>query len=443
MQNPSTAGPAPAELPIVTLAKNVNASNVGTGRNLAAVSNYYTRLAINDNNFLRVRGYLLSEAGLALSASSVPVSLGGFVASFFTISKDILNVVSAALAITTSSIALLRALPAAPTAGVTSAAIAANLASLRGRHLLDAQHDENATHAEVFAANQSRAFEQFSKTAFSNGDNPQNLYCSVTTNIARINLLQDGLDTVQTILSNPTAAFDGLTPSHFTSVFTDSNLASANLQKLGPGVTRTFNNNNNNNGNAIDGFCSAPLQCPPAKLLANGSRDTSVPLCFTKDQLAQNQSNFNTILRQIPTILIFPLAQPGEPNFIGTGLTANQSSNLAFIAAEIALAASIINEVANILAITGDVITYLLRFPSLAIQVGQLEISAITFESTLERDYSPGGAAYADLQRFLTAIDTYRRALGQGSLQSMVTNAQKQLNTARSMLVGTVAPKSA
>ncbi|MEW5320244.1 MAG: hypothetical protein WDW38_011329 [Sanguina aurantia] len=325
MRTPATASPGPggrAELPIVTLTRNVNASNVGTGKNLAAISNYYTRLAINDNNFLRVRGYLLSEAGLALSASSVPVSLGGFVASFFIVAKDILNVVTAALAITTSSIALLRALPAAPTPGVTTTAIAANLAGLQGRHLLGAQYDENATHAEVFAANQSRMFEQFSKTAFSNGDNPQDLYCSVTTNIARINLLQDGLNTVQTILSN-------------------------------------------------------------------------------------------------------------------------QSSNLAFIAAEIALAASIINEVANILAITGDVITYLLRFPSLAIQVGQLEISAITFESTLERDYSPGGAAYADLQRFLTAIDTYRRALGQGSLQSMVTNAQKQLNTARSMLVGTVAPKSA
>lgn len=74
MQATPAAAKAPtAELPIVTLSKNVNASNTGTGKNLAALSGYYTKLAINNNNFLRERGYLLAEAGLGLS-----VAVSGF-----------------------------------------------------------------------------------------------------------------------------------------------------------------------------------------------------------------------------------------------------------------------------------------------------------------------------------------------------------------------------
>ncbi|MEW5305393.1 MAG: hypothetical protein WDW36_007935 [Sanguina aurantia] len=385
MQPSATASTGPggmAELPIVTLAKNLNASNVGTGKNLAAISNYYTRLAINDNNFLRVRGYLFAEAGLALSVDNIAVSLGGFINSFFILTKDILLVVTSALAITTSSIALVLLLPSAPTAGVTTAAAAASV-SATGRHLL-----ENST-----------------------APNAQDVYSSLTDNMGRIDLLQKGLDTIQTIISMPATAFDGLTPSTFTSVFTERSLANVGLVKMGRGVLAT-------------------------------DFKAATPLFFTAQQLAQNQSNYQNFLRYIPTIPIFPLALPGQPNFIGTGLTAIQRTNLAFIAIEIGFAASIISDVAQALALAGDTVALLLRYPALAIQIAQLEISAGLFESTLERDYSPGGAAYADLQRFLTAIDTYRRALGQGSLQSTVTAAQKQLTTARSMLVSAVTPKA-
>lgn len=50
--------------------------------------------------------------------------------------QDVLLVVTSALSITTSSIALLLLLPSAPTAGVTSAAIQASIPA-NGRHLLE------------------------------------------------------------------------------------------------------------------------------------------------------------------------------------------------------------------------------------------------------------------------------------------------------------------
>lgn len=65
-----TAAPVAAELPIVTLSKVLgNPANVGTGKDLAAISNYYTKLALNDNNFIRERGYLFTEGIIALSTA--------------------------------------------------------------------------------------------------------------------------------------------------------------------------------------------------------------------------------------------------------------------------------------------------------------------------------------------------------------------------------------
>lgn len=64
---------ATGELPIETLSKALgNPANIGTGKNLAAISNYYTKLAINDNNLIRSRGYLFTEGVIALSTAVSP-----------------------------------------------------------------------------------------------------------------------------------------------------------------------------------------------------------------------------------------------------------------------------------------------------------------------------------------------------------------------------------
>lgn len=70
--------------------------------------------------------------------------------------QDAIQVLGSAFGITTASIALLRALPAGPTAGVTSAQISANLAA-NGRRLQ--QNDDEST----------ATFEAFSKAQLANG----------------------------------------------------------------------------------------------------------------------------------------------------------------------------------------------------------------------------------------------------------------------------------
>ncbi|MEW5307640.1 MAG: hypothetical protein WDW38_011395 [Sanguina aurantia] len=420
----ATASGAPAVLPIVTLIKNLNASNVGTGKNLAAISNYYTRLAINDNNFLRERGYLFSEAGLALSVDNIGVSLGGFVASFFQLTKDVLNLVGGGLTIGVASIALLRLLPAGPTPGVTQAQIAANLAAMRGRHLLaNGTHSKRSHSSSSSSSSSSSAyptldaagvdasvnasataeadpadlFSAFSKQAFVDSQGSMDLYCSIMQQIARIDLISGGMQAVQQILEDNTAGvLDGLTPSNMTCVYTPEALQRVSMMHMGGGGMVPT-------GGPYSECPAAPatLREDPGTVVAATTANINVttaapvvaaapPLYFSPQQLAQNQSNYNLFLRNIPTILIYPRAQPGEPNFIGTGLTPVQSSNLQFIAAVLALSASILSELANSFGLVADTIVYLLRFPGIAIQIAQLEISAGVFEATLERDYSPG-----------------------------------------------------
>lgn len=132
-----------------------------------------------------------------------------------------INVVNGGLGIAVASIGIARALPAGPTAGVTSAQIAANLAANanNGRRLQGngSHHAKPAVYGAHDASyptldptveaapaepqmDTNAMFANFSKQAFANGGNSIDVYCTIMQQVARIDMMMGGMQTVQKIL---------------------------------------------------------------------------------------------------------------------------------------------------------------------------------------------------------------------------------------------------